>query len=309
MINMEMDKQTRIAAGVVLFNPDERTEDCLNGLLCQVKKVYVFDNSTKPSGIALPSEAVYLTEGENKGIAYALNRIMERAKADGYEWVLTMDQDSILPSGMVEDFEKHLDNPEIGIICPQVVDRRRAYMEVQQGDSAEYINMCITSASCTSITAWERVGRFDEWLFIDLVDNEFCKRFVESGYKILQLKKWALDQEFGKIEPKSEKVQKFWIKVSKMMRNQNFAKFGYRKHVSPLRVYYTCRNIIYVNKKMKNYGKTAYENYNCKGYAGFVVSFILPSIMRADKKIEVIKAAWRGTRDGRKKKVEAWKAL
>ena len=54
--------------------------------------------------------------------------------------------------------------------------------------------------------------------------------------------------------------------------------------------------------------KIAYENYNCKGYFGFVISFILPSILRADKKAEVIKAAWNGTMDGRKKKVEEWKA-
>lgn len=80
---------------------------------------------------------------------------MERAGADGYEWVLTMDQDSILPDGMVADFSKYLDEPEIGIVCPKVVDKRRAYMEVQLDDSIEYIDMCITSASCTSIKAWE----------------------------------------------------------------------------------------------------------------------------------------------------------
>ena len=303
-----MIREKKIAAGVVLFNPDKRTEECLSKLKEQVAKIYIFDNSTKPTAISVPDDVAYLSESENKGIAYALNRIMERAKSEGYEWVLTMDQDSILPGGMIEDFAKHLDNPEIGIICPQVVDKRRTYLEVQQDDSMGYIDMCITSASCTSIAAWEQVGKFDEWLFIDLVDNEFCKRLVESGYRILQLKKWVLDQEFGKIEPKSEKVQKFWIKVSKMMRNQNFAKFSYKKSVSPLRVYYTCRNIIYVNRKMKNYGKTAYENYNCKDYAGFVISFILPSILRADRKAEVIKAAWNGSRDGRKKKVEVWNA-
>ena len=304
----EIERRDKIVAGVVLFNPDKRTEECLSKLNEQVTKVYIFDNSTKKTNIELPAESVYLSEGENKGIAYALNRIMERARADGYEWVLTMDQDSILPDGMVDDFSKHLDTTEIGIICPQVVDKRRAYMEVQQDESTEYIDMCITSASCTSIKVWEKIGRFDEWLFIDLVDNEFCKRLVESGYKILQLKKWILDQEFGKIEPKSERIQKFWLKVSKVLHNQNFAKFSYKKSVSSLRVYYTCRNIIYVNRKMKNYGKTAYENYNCKGYFGFVISFILPSILRADKKAEVIKAAWNGTMDGRKKKVEEWKA-
>lgn len=298
-----MDK---IVAGVVLFNPGERTLNCLSSLHRQVERIYVFDNSVDQIEIQLPDNIVYLSEGKNKGIAYALNKIMERAKTDGYRWVLTMDQDSILPDGMVRDFSRYLSRPKIGIVCPQVIDKRRKYMETKHGDDEEYVKKCITSSSCTSIDIWEKIGKFDEWLFIDLVDDEFCKRMTVSGYKILKLNKWVLDQEFGKIEPKSERVQKFWIKVSKVLHNQNFAKFSYRKSVSPMRVYYTCRNIIYVNRKMKKYGNTAYKNYNCKNYLGFVICFIWPSILRADKKMDVVKAAWNGTRDGCKKKVEVW---
>lgn len=300
------NKKDKIAAGVVLFNPDYRTLECLKRLKGEIERIYVFDNSTKSLNITLPDNVVYISERENKGVAYALNRIMEKAKVEGFEWVLTMDQDSILPEGMIEDFSMYLDKQNIGIVCPQVIDKRRAYMKVKQDDNMQYIDMCITSASCTSIKAWEKVGKFDEWLFIDLVDNDFCKRLVLSGYKILQLKRWVIDQEFGKIQPKSKTVQKFWIRVSKILHNQNFAKFSYKKIVSPMRVYYTCRNIIYVNRKMKKYGKTAYENYNCNGYLGFVINFILPSILRADKKIDVIKAVWNGTRDGCLKSVKIW---
>ena len=298
-----MDK---IVAGVVLFNPGARTQNCLSSLKGQVERIYVFDNSVNKIKIQLPDNIVYLSEGENKGIAYALNKIMERAKIDGYRWVLTMDQDSILPDGMIKDFSRYLNRSKIGIVCPQVIDKRRKYMDIKYGDGEEYVKKCITSSSCTSIDIWEKIGKFDEWLFVDLVDDEFCKRMIISGYKILKLNKWVLDQEFGKIEPKSERVQKFWIKISKVLHNQNFAKFSYRKTVSPMRVYFTCRNIIYVNHKMKKYGKTAYKNYNCKGYLGFVICFILPSILRADKKMDVVKAVWNGTRDGCKKKVDAW---
>lgn len=73
-----------------------------------------------------------------------------------------------------------------------------------------------------------------------------------------------------------------------------------------MRVYYTCRNIIYVNRKMAKYGRTAYANYNCKGYPGFIISFVLPSILRADDKVKVCKAAWSGTVDGHNKKVAPW---
>lgn len=91
----------KIAVGIVLFNPDnvDRVQLSLHAILQQVKKVYIFDNSTKENTITFPTNVTYMTEHENKGIAYALNHIMEKAKTDGYEWLVTMDQDSVIPKG------------------------------------------------------------------------------------------------------------------------------------------------------------------------------------------------------------------
>jgi len=303
------DKQGIITAGIVLFNPEdmERINKAINSVLKQVEKVYIFDNSTNAKRFPFPDRVVYMTEHDNKGIAYALNRIMEMAKKDGYEWVVTMDQDSILPETTISLYNQHINNdPRIAIICPQVVDSRRGYMKIKKEPRIEYIDFCITSASCTFLEAWEKVGGFDEWLFIDLVDNEFCKRLIVSGYKILRLNELVLDQEFGKIIPKSDKIQRFWLKIGKILHNDNFAKFGYKKFVSPLRVYYTNKNIIYVNRKLRNYGSTGYENYNCKNYLGFLICFSAPSVLRAQEKRNVIKAIFKGIYDGRRAKVDIW---
>lgn len=301
----------KIAVGIVLFNPDlKRFKRCIDKILHQVEKVYIFDNSSVELNIDFDSNIVYKSLKYNHGISYALNEIMRMAKEDGFDWVVTMDQDSIIPDGIINEYLNNIKEKEneIGIICPQVIDKRRSYMKVKTSPEKEYINECITSASCTSIKAWEAVGGFDEWLFIDLVDNEFCKRLVVSGFKILRLNNWVLDQEFGKIVPKSEKKQKFWILISKILRNENFAKFSYRKFVSPMRVFYTNRNIIYVNRKMKLYGKTGYENYNCKSYIGFLMSFSLPSLLRAQEKRKVLIAICKGIYFGLKKDVDPWKA-
>lgn len=304
-----MADNIRIAAGIVLFNPDDehRFIYCLNRLAEQFEKIYIFNNG-HPYSLDMFSSVEYISENENKGIAYALNKIMSCAKRDGYSWVVTMDQDSVIPDGLVDGYAKHIDkNSNIGIVCPQVIDKRRIYSVAEKDNGEVYVDFCITSAACTSVEAWKKCGKFDEWLFIDLVDNDFCKRLTLSGYKILKLNQWVLDQEFGKIIPKSKQKQEFWLKVSKILHNQNFAKFSYKKFVSPMRVYYTCRNIIYVNKKLAHYGPVGYkENYNCNSYLGFVISFILPSILRAEDKVKVIKAAISGTIDGKKEKVKAW---
>lgn len=302
--------QDKIAVGIVVFNPDneERINKSLQSILNQVEKVYIFDNSTQQHNVVFPAGVTFLSEHENKGIAYALNRIMEKACLDGYEWLVTMDQDSILPSNIIKAYTQHMDDESIGIICPQVIDSRRSYMETIKEPKQEFVDFCITSASCTRISAWDTIGKFDEWLFIDLVDNDFCKRMIVSGYKILRLNELVLDQEFGKIIPKSQKVQNFWNTVAKKLHNDNFGKLGYSKYVSPMRVYYTCRNVIYVNKKLKAYGKTGYrENYNCNGYLGFLVCFVLPSILRAQERIKVVKAVIEGTREGRNSNPQIWR--
>ena len=304
-------KSKRIAAGIVLFNPENksRLEKLVDSVLGQVDKVYIFDNSIKSHSFKPEHGITYLNEHENKGIAYALNRIMEKAQQDGYEWVTMMDQDCVLPDHMISSYKAHIDtNPELAVICPQVIDSRRSYMQVVNEPEEEFVEFCTTSGSCTRIAAWEKIGKYDEWLFIDLVDNDFCKRIIASGYRILKLNKLVVDQEFGKIIPKSERTQKFWNTIAKLLRNNNFGKLGYSKFVNPMRVYYTNRNILYVNKKLKKYGRTGYkENYNCRGYAGFILCFMIPSIVRAQEKRKVIKATIKGIREGCETNPEIWR--
>ncbi|WP_205401357.1 glycosyltransferase [Streptococcus lutetiensis] len=300
----------KIAAGIVLYNPEDtdRLDACVKSILKQVNKLYIYDNSTNQLSYSFPEGVRYNSCGENKGIAFALNELMKLAASDGFEWLITMDQDSVMPDNVVESYSKAIEEAgdNLGIVCPQVIDKRRKYMQIADLEGSEYVNECITSASCTSIKAWKKIGGFDDWLFIDLVDNEFCKRLIVSGYKILRLNHLVLDQEFGSIQPKGKFSQKFWISLSKMLKNENIAKFSYKKNVSPMRVYYTCRNIIYVNRKLKRYGKTAYSNYNCEGYFGFIISFVLPSFLRAKDKFKVLKAIVKGTNEGLAKKVISW---
>ncbi|MBT1165159.1 glycosyltransferase [Bifidobacterium felsineum] len=300
-----------IAAGIVIFNPDNisRVNDNIHITASQVEKLYIYDNSTGKNNIDIPNNAVYYTDNHNHGIAYALNYLMRKAMNDGFTWMLTLDQDSIIEKGMLQDFESYTKDDKIGIICPQYYDKRRPYLKVKDSNSIDYIKETITSGSCTSINAWKEIGEFDEYMFIDLVDNEFCKRLTISGYKIIRLNKWVLDQEFGNIEPKNKFQQKLWIKLSEILRCQNIAKLSYKKNVSPLRVYYTCRNIIYANRKLRAYGKVGFNNYNCHSYLGFIPCYIIPSFIRSNNKKKVLEAIIKGTIEGLKKQVAEWQVV
>lgn len=296
-----------IVAGYVLFNPDiERFKEGLEIVLSQFERVIVFDNVGDQEQLLCRYDRVtYLTEKANKGIAYGLNAIMTQARTNGYDWVVTLDQDTVIPHNTCVTFLKYINIKEVAIISPQVIDKRRLYINPNKSvEDVIDIDFCITSASCTNVAIWEKVGGFDDWLFIDFVDNDYCKRVKACGYRILQIPSLIIDQEFGKIELKSPWKVKFYLWLSRITHNTNVAKLTYKKSVSPLRVYYVHRNLLYLNKKFKESGGIGYENFYCKSFWGFFLYFSLPSIVRGQEKIKIMKAVIKGLRDGYKSKVD-----
>lgn len=147
---------------------------------------------------------------------------------------------------------------------------------------------------------WDKLGGFDEFFFIDFVDNEYCKRLVLNGYKILRCNNIIINQEFGKIQLKLPYRVKFYTRLSSILYNKNVAKLSYKKEVSPLRVYYVHRNLLYLNKKYKNFGGIGYENFYCHSFRGFLLYFSLPSFVRGSQKWKILKAIVRGLYDGHK---------
>lgn len=292
----------RVAAGIVVYNPNiQRLQECILHLKKQVGCIIVYDNSD--SNNVFDPEIIYLTNNKNDGVAYALNKIFEKANMMGYEWVLTMDQDTIVPENMISIFSKYMNRNDIGIICPQVIDKRRKYLQIDNNpNDVSFVESCITSASCTNLSAWIRLGGFDEFLFIDFVDNDYCKRLILNGYKILRCNNVLIDQEFGNIQLRSPFCVKFYIGLSHLLKNKNIAKLSYHKEVSPVRVYYVHRNLLYLNKKFKDYGGIGYDNFYCHSFAGFLLYFSLPSLVRGSKKIKILKAIAKGLYDGWKAK-------
>ena len=290
----------KVAAGIVLFNPDiPRFEECLSRILEQIDLVILFDNvGNQKKYENMNDKIVYMTENQNKGIAYALNKIMYEAKSRGYDWVVTMDQDTILPSNYIAEISHYENIPNVAIFSPQVIDKRRLYMSVEKEDNLKDIDYCITSASFTNLKIWEELGGFDEWLFIDYVDNDYCKRAKLKNYKILQIPNIVIDQEFGNITPKSPKMVKFYLWLSKITKNKNIAKLSYKKESNPFRVYYTHRNVVYLNKKFKRYGGIGYPNFHFKTFLGFLFYFTLPSFLRAKNKITILKSIFKGLYEG-----------
>lgn len=291
-----------IVAGMVLYNPDmERLYKCLDSIFKQFDTLIIFDNSKDcNTNITNNARIIYITEKGNKGLAYALNKIMRKALELGYQWLVTLDQDTLLPNNLLKEYSKFIKYENVAILTGQIIDNRRKYMKLQNKTGVTDVDFCITSASCVNLNIWNDLNGFDEWLFIDFIDNDYCKRVKLKGYRILRINEVIIDQQFGEITPKSPKWVSFYLFLSKMFRNKNIAKLSYKKKVSPMRIYHVHRNLLYLNKKFQKYGGIGYENFNCNSFLGFLLYFSLPSICRAQNHYAVFKSIIKGFRDGKK---------
>jgi len=237
-----------ICVGIITFNPDLKIlEQNVEKLECQVNKIIIVDNCSnnfiKIKRMICKYKKIDIIENsDNYGIAVALNVIMKNAKRNGYLWVLTLDQDSMVEEDFISKF-KYLKVPDnVAIMCPYIFDRNRRTIDSGMGKCKEktedgyvFVNKCITSGAITQVNIWEEVGQYDERLFIDYVDFDFCQRVRKQGYRILCIEEAKLSHSIG-----SGKVFKFlWWKVEVL-------------NHSATRKYFISRNRIYCDYKYHN---------------------------------------------------------
>ena len=177
----------------------------------QVDRVLFIDNGSRDStGKILerikdesPGSVEIVTLEENRGIACALNLGVRRAIELGYPWVLTMDHDSEAVGHMVENLvgaaREHREPEKVIISAPVYIDRgtgeagriyryegwRRHRLDPLPPGRIATPTVVITSGNLLNVGHFQTLGGFDESLFIDYVDHDFCLRAVIAGFHII----------------------------------------------------------------------------------------------------------------------------
>lgn len=271
----------KICAGIVTYNPSiERLLDNVNAIRHQVEKVIIVDNGSETiceieKRLSEYGEVIIIKNDNNLGIATALNQMCDYADKAVFDWILTLDQDTVCPENIIEFMLPYADKANIGIVCPDV-NYEGWTNSKKSNKSTEYVYACMTSASLTNLTAWKEVNGFNDDYFIDFVDNEFCMRLSLKGYKVLRVFACRINHQLGE---SSE------IKVLGLF------KIRYTRH-SPIRFYYMSRNhYVFIKTYRKNlpvlkeYCKLTYDLVN-----GWMFS---------KNKSEIIKYIRKGLSDGR----------
>lgn len=291
-----------LAAGIVMYHPDlRRLEENIKAISPQVDAVYCYNNGvddlTKVAVIANRYENAHIVgSGENVGISRALNHIAEVSKQEGFSWLLSLDQDSVCPQNLIENFERFTSFDDVGAICPVFVDSRRPKEPLPNGEWSE-VDDCITSGMLMNLDVFWRVGGMDENLFIGFVDDEYCYRLWLSGYRIIRANQVILDHELGELTP--SRAAGFWLTLGGLLHSQKVKALSYKREVSPMRVYYAARNAVYLERKYRNYP-------NDKFSERFAVKDGLSNVLRGQDKAAVARAWWKGLQDGKAMEVKVW---
>jgi rhamnosyltransferase len=234
-----------IAGVVILYHPDvPKVVENIMTYANQLNKFYVFDNSSSSSfnvsedlsQLNIPIE--FITTGTNEGISKRLNEAAYKAIQEGYDFLLTMDQDSSFDNGVFDQYLKLVDVfskenvAQFGVNCDT--------KHIPISEIPFNAKSLITSGTILNLAIFKKIGNFDEKLFIDFVDVEYSLRASYMGYQNIIFPNIIMKHAIG------------YLKLGRSFKN--FKKTLRILH-SPIRVYYIVRNGMYLLFKLKHLDK------------------------------------------------------
>jgi rhamnosyltransferase len=228
-----------VAAVIILYNSDKNVIENLESCRKQVDKLFVVDNSEGPEETRIKIETgpdiEIFSQNENLGVAKALNIAANKALKDEFNYLLTLDQDTLIPENLVSELLFTIQSDKMTAIAAPFYSNINYDLYPQQKDLSSPL-VVATSANLLNLTAFKDIGNFNDSLFIDYVDFDFCLRLKLKGYKILQNNSIIVKHSVGNL-----------IK-------NNFLGFKFYTTNHPaLRLYYRTRNRFYLRKVYKAY--------------------------------------------------------
>lgn len=237
-------KVSRTGAVIIFYNPDANCIEHVNRLAAVMHCVVVDNTPDARTGreVGLSPDIEYLPNGDNVGIATAINQGIEALIRSGFDTAILLDQDSEPPATLLSELPAvveasrlagdHValvgpvyDDERLGGAAPFVRFRRWSLERIApEGATPIDVDFLITSGSCINLDCWAAVGPMEDALFIDFVDLEWCIRAKHKGFRVLGVP---------------------WVHMKHSLGDEPVRIFGrpYPVHI-PIRDYYLFRNSI-----------------------------------------------------------------
>lgn len=276
----------KVVAGIVLYNSDPvRVCESVSTVYNQVDKLLFIDNGSEnleeiKKCLNEYKDITYIENSKNLGIAAALKQLMDYAIKYKFDWVLSLDDDSVIDKDLISVYKKFLNVPDVGAMSCKIEDRNYEFIEDNIYGEYEEVPHCISSSCFMNVDAYKKTEGYDVSMFIDRVDDDICYKLSEAGYKIIKIDYIGMLHEMGKGVPR------------KFLWHTSLA-----PNYSPMRRYYIFRNEVIVRSRHDHSSPKEWPERK----RPMIINFIFSSakiLMYEDQKLDKIKASFFGWRDG-----------
>ena len=260
-----------INALIVTYNPET---ECLirtfDSLKKQVSEIVIVDNGSKnltEIEKLKPENSVLIPLNDNFGNSYASNRGFEYLQKNGSDFVILSDQDTIYSDNYVEKFKEvffQRNDAKIAVYAPFAFDNiskeflpvgilvnNRIKEIVPQEDC--FVFRTIASGMIINCKLFPEIGGWNELVFVDVFDYEWCWKVNYKGYKIFVSSDLKISHKFGD-------------KITYLLGKRIILR-------SDIRYYYIIKNHIYLSlttKYLSRKGRFFIFIFAMKCFAGFL---------------------------------------
>jgi rhamnosyltransferase len=200
---------SKIYALVTLYYPKIHYKQLIYDLSSQVSIVFLLDNSDgiDNSSMFCGENIKYINNKSNIGLAAAFNKCMKNIKFKKSDYLIFMDQDSIIKENHIKlllaDYEQiSKKGIKIGCIGPIVKDKDTG--EVLNNKIKKNIFNNIYTIDCLQASSMlieyknlEKIGFWNNDIFLDLGDWDLCWRLQAIGLLCFITKNVVLDHKLG----------------------------------------------------------------------------------------------------------------
>lgn len=287
------DQPGRTAAVIAAYSPPDSLVEAVRQLGRQLDHIVIVDDGSPAESAPVFARladlgATVLHQGTNQGIAAALNAgIRTASKNWSPKFFLTLDQDSLVNDRYVALAHKTFTEAtaaglDVAFVCAASYSGH-AVPTLPSHDGFVHAFDPMQSGFLIPQSTLDRIGTFDEGLFIDGVDSEFTMRSRTAGMAVLVGDGCDIEHDLGQRRPGTLLGRPVRVGGTTL---------SYNYH-SPGRVYYICRNGTVLTKR--------YALKAPKWVARRLVEELKAHLLRfafSPGRPTLLRAAARGFRDG-----------
>jgi len=189
-----------LLAVLVIYNCKIEKSDTLNSLVSNYQRnpeifgdfeLIIYDNSQAGQNIyiTIPFKFQYFHDKDNKGLAVAYNYSLNKAIENSNNWILLLDQDSVLPVDFIDDLSSKVatvcENPAVMALVPKMRFKKAIFsptkvyfggivrsLDSQHKGICKTNNVFAIGSGCVVRTSFlQKIGGFNEKFPIDCLDR------------------------------------------------------------------------------------------------------------------------------------------